>query len=252
MRPPKLDATQVRRPIQPHPRSTLFHPKRITHHRNRRHRCLDRLGGVHAADHAPVGGGVGALFRQLFAAVEDDDEVVGHGRVEAFEPAHQHGQFVLGAGLVVGAQQVAVGVGDRRGQAAGAGPVAVDVQFAERGVAVEDGQRRDVVEVALELLGRDVLDGVAARFAREQAGAGEVGEDDGHGGIIGQRAVARLVRGERSVFSGGGVLASADGLVRGTPFRRWLRCCRGLLDFARHPRQPVRSLRTHRSMRTVR
>lgn len=169
----------------------------------------------------------------MFAAVEDDDEVVGHGRVEAFEPAHQHGQFVLGAGLVVGAQQVAVGVGDRRGQAAGAGPVAVDVQFAERGVAVEDGQRRDVVEVALELLGRDVLDGVAARFAREQAGAGEVGEDDGHAGIIGQRAVARLGRVGRSVFSGDGALASADEPVRGTPFRRWLRCCRGALGVAR-------------------
>lgn len=252
MCPPKLNAAQISRPIQSHPRPTLFHPKRITHHRNRRHRRLDRLGGVHAADHAPVGGGVGAFFRQLFAAVEDDDEVIGHGRVEAFEPAHQHGQFVLGAGFVVGAQQVAVGVGDRRGQAAGAGPVAVDVQFAERGVAVEDGQRRDVVEVALELLGRDVLDGVAARFAREQAGAGEVGEDDGHGGIIGQRAPARLGRGERSVFSGDGALVSAHGLVRGTPFRRWLRCCRGSPGAARYPRPPVRSLRSHRSMRTAR
>ncbi|MFH7467894.1 hypothetical protein [Pseudomonas syringae group genomosp. 7] len=31
------------------------------------------------------------------------------------------------------------------------------------------------------LLGSAVLDGVAARHAREQAGAGEIGEDDGHG-----------------------------------------------------------------------
>lgn len=252
MRPPKFNAAQISRPIQPHPRPTLFHPKRITHHRNRRHWRLDRFGGVHAADHAPVGGGVSAFFRQLFAAVEDDDEVVGHGRVDAFEPAHQHGQFVLGARLVVAAQQVAVGVGDRRSQAAGAGPVAVDVQFAERGVAVEDGQRRDVVEVALELLGRDVLDGVAARFAREQAGAGEVGEDDGHGGIIGQRAPGRLGRVDCSVFSGDGAFASADGLVRRPPFRRRLRCCRGPPGVARYPRPPVRSLRSHRSMRTVR
>src|SRR3546814_10632926 len=37
----------------------------------------------------------------------------------------------------------------------------------------------------LELDGRAALDGVAARFAREQAGAGEGGQDDGHGQYAG-------------------------------------------------------------------
>ncbi|MNT94360.1 hypothetical protein D3C72_2360290 [compost metagenome] len=37
------------------------------------------------------------------------------------------------------------------------------------------------VEVRLELLGAAVLEGVAAWDAREQAGTGEFGEDDGHG-----------------------------------------------------------------------
>lgn len=75
-------------------------------------------------------------------------------------------------------------VGDRHGQAPGAGPVAMHMQLAKRRIPVEHHQRRHFVEVALEFFGGDVLDGVAARFAREQARAGEVGEDDGHGGII--------------------------------------------------------------------
>src|SRR5690606_25759687 len=57
----------------------------------------------------------------------------------------------------------------------------VDVQAAERRVALEHLQRRLLVEAPLELLGAAVLDGVGARLAREQARAGERGEHDAHG-----------------------------------------------------------------------
>src|SRR3546814_7598310 len=65
------------------------------------------------------------------------------------------------------------------------GPVAVDVELAERGVAVEHLERGLLVQALLELPGRAALDGVAARFAREQAGEGEGGQDDGHGQYAG-------------------------------------------------------------------
>jgi len=55
----------------------------------------------------------------------------------------------------------------------------VHVQLAERRVAVEHPQRRMLVEVALELLRGAVADSVAARLAREQAGAGEGSEECG-------------------------------------------------------------------------
>src|SRR3546814_2363898 len=103
----------------------------------------------------------------------DLDQVLRDRRLDALEPAHQYRQFGLAARFVGAAQQVAVGVGDRHGQAACAGPVAVDVELAERGVAVEHLERGLLVQALLELPGRAALDGVAARFAREQAGAGE-------------------------------------------------------------------------------
>ena len=56
------------------------------------------------------------------------------------------------------------------------------VQLAERRIAVENLERRMLVEMPLELFGRAVLDRVAARLAREQTWEGEVGEDDGHDG----------------------------------------------------------------------
>src|SRR3546814_7716887 len=71
-------------------------------------------------------------------------------------------------------------VADRHREAARGRPVAVHVQLAERGVAVEHLERGFLVQALLELPGRAVLDGVAARLAREQAGAGEGGQDDGH------------------------------------------------------------------------
>ncbi|CRX68501.1 unnamed protein product [Stenotrophomonas maltophilia] len=46
---------------------------------------------------------------------------------------------------------------------------------------MQDLHRFMGIEVRLELFGSAVLDGVAARHAREQAGTGEIGKNDGHG-----------------------------------------------------------------------
>ena len=140
-----------------------------------------------------------ALLRQLLTAVEDHDQVVRHRRLEVLEPAHQHRQLLPRAGLVIRAQQVPVVVGDRHGQATRRGPVAMDVQLAERRVAIQHFQGRVPVEMALELVGRVVLDRIAARRAREQAGAGEIGEEDRHAAVRrwgrqGKRASDRCCR----------------------------------------------------------
>src|SRR3546814_10862928 len=67
------------------------------------------------------------------------------------------------------------------------------MQLAERRVTVEHLQRRILVEVPLELLRRDVLDGVAPPLA-EQAAAGELGEGDGHGANYASHSAFRGIR----------------------------------------------------------
>ena len=101
-------------------------------------------------------------------------------RLGAFQPTHQHRQFLAVARLVIAAQQMTIGVGDRHGQASGGGPVAMHVQLAERRIAFQHLQWRVLVEMALELFGADVLDGVQARLAREQARTGEFCQYDAH------------------------------------------------------------------------
>ena len=58
------------------------------------------------------------------------------------------------------------------------------VQPAERRVAGQHTLRGLGIEPGHEGFGRDVLDGRAAPVGREQAGAGEVGEHDGHAAIV--------------------------------------------------------------------
>src|SRR3546814_3154059 len=78
------------------------------------------------------------LFRsQLFAVVEDHDQVLRHRRLHTLEPAHQHRQLVRTARLVARAQQVAVVLGDRHREAARRRPVAMHMQLAERRIAIE-------------------------------------------------------------------------------------------------------------------
>src|SRR5579859_653906 len=178
---PELDAAPVGLAVERNAGAALLDPEGIAHHGDGRHRDFLRFGGVEAADDAPVGGYRLAFLEQLRAAVKDGEQVVRHRRFQALEPAGEHGQLGLAAGFVAAVQQVAIGVGDGNRQAARGSPIAVDVQLAEVGVAVEHLQGSVFVEAALELFGGAVLDGVAAAFLGEQAGAGEGGEDDGHG-----------------------------------------------------------------------
>ena len=149
--------------VQRHARTALVHAQRVAHHGDRRHRHFVRLGGVDAADDAPVG-----VDRRAFLAPAvrrctgsppgSSRAATPRPRTSAPAPAVRCGCAPRSA--LCSWWRLASVIGTVRQRVRG--PVFVDEQLAERRVAVEHLARRVRVEVRLELLGGAVLDGVAA------------------------------------------------------------------------------------------
>ena len=177
---PVGNAAPIGRGIQCYARAPLPHTQSITHHRDGRHRDLCGLAGVEATDDAPVACNRGALGQQLLAAVQNRQQILGHGWLYTLKPTHQHRQLAALPRLIARTQQMLVVWRNRYRQASRAGPVAIHMQPAERRIAGQILQRWVLIQVALESFGRDVPDGVGSRLFGKQPDPGKVGQGDVH------------------------------------------------------------------------